>query len=78
MVREALTTFEGDLRSKFLEEQGNWENPEFPVSGKDLLKLGFEPTSALGKLLKELEKEWVEGDFTPTKSDLLAKAGEKL
>lgn len=78
VINEALASFEGDLRVKFLDELDNWENPEFPVSGKDLLQLGFGATSALGKLLKELEKEWVKGDFAPTKRELLAKASEKL
>lgn len=53
-----------------------WQRPKFPVSGKDLLALGFEPGTGLGALLARLEDEWVEALFKPDKQSLLTRAGE--
>jgi tRNA nucleotidyltransferase/poly(A) polymerase len=37
--------------------------PEFPISGDDLKKYGYESDQALGKKLKSLETKWIENDF---------------
>lgn len=45
--------------------------PKFPISGKDLEAKGMEPGIEMGDKLKELERRWVESDFTLTKDQLL-------
>lgn len=42
----------------------NWDIPNFPVTGKDLIKRGFTPGSDLGKELSRLEEEWIKRDFS--------------
>ena len=46
--------------------------PEFPVTGGDLIGLGFEPGPRLGAVLKQLEDRWLEGGFAPDRDGLLA------
>lgn len=38
----------------------NWDVPDFPVSGEDLIKKGFKAGPELGKELQRLEQEWIE------------------
>lgn len=45
----------------------------FPLSGKDLLKLGIKADENMGALLKELEQDYIESDFTLTKAQLINK-----
>jgi len=54
-----------------------WERPQFPVTGKDLLAIGFEPGAEVGKTLSRLEQEWVESGFGITKEDMLAKVASR-
>lgn len=70
-VEDALASFSGNLRRKFMQEINNWESPVFPVSGADMIEIGFEQTPALGARLKHLEKEWIESDFQLSKEELL-------
>ena len=51
-----------------------WKTPVFPLLGRDLLQSGFPAGPRLGLILKELETEWVEGDFSHSKNELLHKA----
>ena len=48
-----------------------WKQPVLPVKGADLLALGFEAGPGISKCLGELERQWVEADFKPTKAALL-------
>ena len=50
----------------------NWDIPDFPVSGKDLIKRGIKPGPALGQELERLEQLWIDNGF---KIDL---SGEEL
>jgi hypothetical protein len=45
--------------------------PSFPVTGHDLIDLGFPSGPDLGRELKRLEDLWVESDFKFTKHALL-------
>lgn len=38
----------------------HWQIPVFPVTGHDLIKEGYKPGPALGKKLREMEREWME------------------
>ena len=48
-----------------------WQKPIFPVSGKDLLALGVKPGPAMGERLRELERRWIDSDFTFDRDALL-------
>ncbi len=54
-----------------LELVQNWQIPEMPVNGADLLKLGFKQGQELGKKLQELEKIWEESDYKLSKAELI-------
>lgn len=41
----------------------NWDVPDFPLSGEDLIKRGMTPGPELGKELTRLENQWIENDF---------------
>lgn len=42
----------------------NFEKPVFPLTGDDLIAKGIAPGPGLGRKLKDLEKQWVENDFS--------------
>jgi len=46
--------------------------PAFPLSGKDLLALGFSAGPKLGQALNRLEKQWIESGFALDRDQLLA------
>ncbi|MFA7276150.1 MAG: CCA tRNA nucleotidyltransferase [Pseudobdellovibrionaceae bacterium] len=45
--------------------------PHFPITGKDLLALGFESGPELGEELLRLEKKWIRSGFRLNKKELL-------
>ena len=48
-----------------------WQQPTFPVTGKDLKKVGVEPGPEMGKAMKALEALWVKSGFAVDKEKLL-------
>lgn len=50
-----------------------WKQPDFPVSGGDLILLGYEPGPMLGDALDELKAHWIAERFEPSKDALLAR-----
>lgn len=48
--------------------------PEFPISGADLIQLGFTQGAALGAALKALETWWQKQDYQPDRDALLERA----
>ena len=51
-----------------------WTSPEFPLKGRDLLRLGIARGPALGRALAALESHWIESGFAPDRQALLARA----
>jgi len=51
----------------------NWTRPEFPVTGADLIALGYRPGRELGDALTQLRQAWVESDFSISRETLLAR-----
>jgi poly(A) polymerase len=49
-----------------------WTPPELPVGGADALKLGLKPGPNVGALLEEVERWWIDGDFTADRAACLA------
>ena len=52
----------------------SWPIPSLPISGQDLLDLGFQEGPEFGEQLRALERLWVDDDFAPDRTALLALA----
>ena len=50
----------------------DWEWPEFPITGKDLIAAGLPPGPKVGKAMMALEALWVRSGFNANKQALLA------
>ncbi len=48
---------------KALDIVQNWDIPNFPITGKDLIARGIKPSPEMGLELKHLEDEWIKGGF---------------
>ncbi|HFB54424.1 MAG TPA: CCA tRNA nucleotidyltransferase, partial [Hellea balneolensis] len=49
----------------------NWQRPDFPLAGKDLMDAGIPPGPKIGKMLTALEALWVRSGFQADKKKLL-------
>ena len=49
----------------------DFDIPVFPISGKDLLNLGFKAGPEMGNILKSARKSWKEMNYTPTKNEMM-------
>ncbi len=56
---------------RMLKLPSRWVSPSFPVTGRDLLDLGFPSGPDMGRELKRLEDYWIGTDFKSTKHELL-------
>ncbi|MBL4731403.1 MAG: CCA tRNA nucleotidyltransferase [Rhizobiaceae bacterium] len=56
---------------KLLVRAIDWQRPEFPIKGRDLIAAGAEAGPELGKELSRLEAIWVDSDFMLDKVALL-------
>ena len=56
---------------RMLKLPSRWVVPSFPVTGRDLIELGFPSGPDLGRELKRLEDYWIASDFKSTKDELL-------
>ncbi|MCP5381839.1 MAG: CCA tRNA nucleotidyltransferase [Kordiimonadaceae bacterium] len=56
----------GKLDLKTLSYIADYEIPQLPISGKELMKQGWKAGRELGGELKRLEKIWIENDFKMT------------
>lgn len=59
--------------TRLLKRLENWQKPEFPIAGKDLIAAGVEKGKAIGEKLAELEYIWIESDFQMSRDQLLSK-----
>jgi poly(A) polymerase len=55
-----------------------WTKPEFPLTGKDAMAAGIEEGPKIGVLLRDLEAYWVDADFKPGRTALLAKLNDAI
>ncbi len=53
---------------EFVEE---YEIPQFPLGGDDILALGVKEGEEVGRLLEKAEKYWIEKDYKPDKNELV-------
>ena len=70
-IAEAEKPIDGRVFSVIRTTVNEWEVPDFPVQGRDLLELGMKPGKAVGEILKRLEKRWEDSDYELTKEQLL-------
>ena len=56
---------------RLLKLPSRWVIPSFPITGRDLIALGFPSGPDLGRELKRLEDRWLSTDFKLTKNELL-------
>ncbi len=54
-----------------------WTAPKLPVDGSDMIGLGA-TGAAIGRLLRQVESEWIAGGFAGDRATLLARAGSLL
>ena len=66
----------GRLKAE-LKSAREFEIPIFPVTGADLTALGINEGPELGKILKELEKSWIDSGFELSKKTLLGQLNPK-
>lgn len=52
-----------------------WQAPVFPVRGTDIARPGLEGPE-IGRILRRLERAWIESGFSASRADLLARAAE--
>lgn len=45
------------------DEAASWQRPDFPLTGRDVTKLGVPQGAAVGRFLRAVEDWWVAGDF---------------
>lgn len=56
----------------------NWENPVFPVMGKDILALGLNQGPQVGQVLEQIKQEWIAADFQPDREACLAMVKSRI
>ena len=56
-----------------LAESDGWERPRFPLTGRDVKRLGVAQGASVGALLLAVESWWIEGDFTADRKECLAR-----
>ena len=75
-----LAAADGLLGSERLNEllrlARDWTVPNFPLTGHDVRTLGIPPGPRVGALLDAVERWWEAADFTPDRSQCLARLKE--
>lgn len=64
-------------RTQLFHYARQWQRPEFPLRGDDVLALGIDPGPEVGALLQAVEQWWVERDFKPTRDMAMDKLHER-
>ena len=64
--------------SRLLNFVEHLESPEFPLKGGDLVLLGARAGPEVGKLLRNLENDWVDAGFVDDRDALLQRAARAI
>ncbi|MFZ5792217.1 MAG: CCA tRNA nucleotidyltransferase [Pseudomonadota bacterium] len=67
-----------DARWRALAAVAETPAPAFPLQGRDALKLGVPAGRRVGELLKEVERWWIEGDFSADRKACLAELRKRV
>ncbi len=57
--------------SSLMSKINDFEFAEFPLKGRDIMEQGIDDPRNISSVLKELEKTWIDSDFSLTKEELL-------
>lgn len=57
--------------NRLLEAACDWERPQMPVAGRDLIERGMPAGPQIGEALDRLEKIWIDSGFTMGRAELL-------
>lgn len=61
-----LISSTGEIEPDVIAALKDMDVPIFPVRGADMIDLGYKPGPELGKIMKDLEKHWIDKDFEPS------------
>ena len=64
-----LLRYQGN--TSLAQKMKNWQVPEMPVSGNDLINQGMKPGPGMGKKLNQIKKVWVDSGFSASREELL-------
>lgn len=56
---------------KLYDLPGRWQVPEFPLKGADIARLGVPEGPEIGVVLKAVERQWIAGNFSAGRDELL-------
>ena len=76
--REAAGDSGGEQAWRELFALGEWEPSRFPIRAQDALDLGAAPGPHMGRLMREMERWWVEGDFRADRAACLQELRHRL
>ena len=66
-----MSSTKSDEWEYFFKESKKWNPPKFTINGDDVISLGVTEGKAIGCLLSDLEKWWIQESFEPNRKDLL-------
>jgi poly(A) polymerase len=64
--------------SRLLQRAENFERPDFPLNGADVMAQGIVAGPKVGDLLSQMEAAWVQANFSLSREQLLARLAETL
>ncbi|WCR53941.1 MAG: CCA-adding enzyme [Wolbachia endosymbiont of Ctenocephalides orientis wCori] len=60
-----------DLINQYISFASTFKIPKFPLSGNDLINIGYQPGKNLGRSLELLKQHWENSSYTLTKDELV-------
>jgi poly(A) polymerase len=75
---EAKRAGDSDRWIELLDTALAWHPVSLPVSGSDVLALGFAPGPRVGEALAEVERWWIDGDFKAGRDEALARLAKSV
>jgi poly(A) polymerase len=77
-AEKANTVAGADDRWREVLAFADWTPPVFPIKGQDALDRGVAAAPELGRLMAELEQEWIASDFAGDRAALLGELDRRL
>ncbi len=63
---------------QLVEATAAWQVPAMPVSGRDLISLGFASGPEMGEAIRYMEASWIASDFTAEKAALIRLVADRV
>lgn len=77
-TRDLVLLHDPERRALAAQAAAQWEDPRFPLQGRDLLELGVPRGPQVGRLLKDIGRWWEDRDYRPTREDCLRELHARL